>query len=434
MDAIYNKNINQQLGVIISKYRYNIKYIALILSFYQIFICQNNFATEDYSSKKDLITKELIKKGFENIIVSMNENLIQVEYENRVFRFDTKAVFEIIKIVSPQADTLQKIVLVPQNRKIPIAVIEIASEDCKNYLSGRLTSKEFSDRLHIKMNTDERINETKDWQSTNSSLFRFDLIFKPDLNFEFGPYSDPVLYQINLVPEIRTSLWKGMSLSYELIIPIANKFGSRSDSVRPGIMALNQVFRLPGSLFISSSIGAFSQNRYGYDFEARKFLLDDNLILTADIGLTSYLSFSGMSRFYYSKTFIGTGYLDAEYMLENSNLTFGIMAGKFLGGDESIRLDVTTEVGEVSIGLFAVRSFSGISNGGFTLRIPLFPSEYSNPAFFRIRGSDYFERSYLIKGNVQDLIGLRYNTGNRMDKFIKNLTPESIKRIFRECN
>ena len=46
-----------------------------------------------------------------------------------------------------------------------------------------------------------------------------------------------------------------MNFNYELIVPLVNEFGTRGDSVRPGIVTLNQVFRFPNNYFVSTSFG-----------------------------------------------------------------------------------------------------------------------------------------------------------------------------------
>ena len=78
-----------------------------------------------------------------------------------------------------------------------------------------------------------------------------------------------------------------MSVNYELIVPAYNDpgFGTREDSVRSGVIVLNQIFRLPNSLFLSSSAGFFSQNRYGVDFEVSKYWLNGDLTVSGNSGI-----------------------------------------------------------------------------------------------------------------------------------------------------
>jgi hypothetical protein len=388
-----------------------------------------NFGYNDAAVKDSLIRK-LVNNGFENIRVKIDEQRVVIAYENRVYRFDVEALKEILKIVVTELNDQQKIILIPQNRKIPIVSIETSVADCKNYFNSTSSGKEFASKLKIDFNTDSIFSEIQKEELVNSSSFRFDITVKPQLKFEFGPYEKPVISQINIVPEIKTSWWKGMNFNYEFILPVFNEFGTKQDSVRPGIVALNQVFRFSNNYFVSTSAGFFTQNRYGFDLEVKKYTFNGDLNFGFNFGLTSIASFSGMARLYYYDAFTWTGSLSCEYRVTKYDLTLGLMVGKFLMGDESFRLDVSREFGEVEIGFFAIRSRTGISNGGINLTIPLFPSHYWKPGFVRLRTNENFSWSYLVKTNTDQLIGLRYNTGNRLGIYNKKLNPSFIKNYF----
>lgn len=382
------------------------------------------------NSFTEAIIREMVKNGFENVIVKVSEARVLIAYENRVFRFDVEALREIVKIAAPVIANNQLLVMVPKNRNIPIAVIEISGAECKKYASGKLLPTDFGKMLNISFNTDSINDELKDIVWENSSFARFDIALKPGLKFEFGPYSEPVRYQLNLLPEVRTSLWKGMSLSYEFVVPVKNDFNARYDSVRTGVVVLNQTLRLENSLFVSSSVGIFTQDRYGADIEARKYFLNGDLSVGANAGYTSSVSFSGFERIHYSKDFILTGSVGVEYRIENFDLTVGVSAGKYLNADKSIRFDINREFGETEIGFFALRSNDGINNGGISISIPLFPSREFNPGLIRVTSGENFNTSYIVKSNPRDLIGLRYNTRNRIDSFVKKLNPSFIKNNF----
>ena len=384
----------------------------------------------DNSTIKENLLRKLINNGFENIRVKVDEQTVIIAYENRVYRFDVEAIKEVLKIVVPELNDQQKIILIPENRKIPIVSVETLVTDCKNYIDSKITGKEFAENLKIDFDTDKIYSELQEVEIENSSSFRFDIAVRPQLNFEFGPYTKPVISQINIVPELKTSWWKGMNFNYELIVPVVNEFGTRGDSVRPGIVTMNQVIRFPNNYFVSSSAGFFTQNRYGFDLEVKKYTLNGDLNFGLNFGLTSIASFTGMTRLYYYDAFTWTGSLSCEYRVSKYNLTLGLTAGKFLLGDKSIRFDINREFGEIEIGFFAIRSRDGISNGGINISIPLFPSHYWKPGFVRLRTNENFFLSYLVKSNTDQLIGLRYNTGNRLGFFNKKLNPGFIKNYF----
>jgi hypothetical protein len=193
---------------------------------------------------------------------------------------------------------------------------------------------------------------------------------------------------------------------------------------------LNQVFRLPNSLFLSGSAGFFTQNRYGVDFEISKYWLNGDFNLSGNIGYSSFATFSGMSRLLYSDAFIMTGSLSAQYRIQKYDLVIGVMVGKFLLGDESVRFDIYREFHEIEIGFFAIRSREGISNGGINLSIPIFPSKYWNPGIVRVKTAESFAFGYVVRSNSNDFIGLRYDTNNRLSGFDKKLNPGFIRNLF----
>ena len=380
---------------------------------------------------KDGLVNDLVKSGYENVGVAVKDGDLIVMYENRLYRFELDALKDIVKIIDNYAENFQNILLVPQNRQIPLLVVKINSSDLRAYCKNDLTPKEFGDRLNINLDTDEIKSFLQNEEIHNSSVARTDITLKPSFQFQFGPYSDPVLWQFNLVPGIRTSFWKGMHFDYEAYIPLHNDLSPREDSVRTGLAVINQTFRLPNNYFISTSAGYFTGYRYGFDFESRKYFDNGNSYLNFNFGCTSFATFAG-TRLYYSDQFLWTVNANFNYRIPEYDLTLGVMAGKFLSGDESIRFDINREFGEIEIGFFAIRSREGVSNGGINITIPLFPSKYWKPSVLRIRPDENFAFSYLVKTSPKDIIGLRYNTGNRLDNFDKKLNPDFIKNVFRE--
>lgn len=392
-----------------------------------------SFSESIATNKNDIISK-LSENGFENIKVKVEDARILIAYENRVFRFEVDALKEVLNIVVPLIDDREELILIPLNRKIPIIKFFSSLKNCREFLANNIDAEQFINEADIRMDVDKDFKLLADESEFNTSDFRFDLVIKPQMSFEFGPYSDPVLAQINLTPDIRTSFWKGMKFSYETIFPLWNEFGTRGDSIRTGMVTLNQTFRLPNAFFMSTTAGIFSGNRYGFDFETKKYFGNGNFSLGGNFGVTSYIDFSGMTRILYSTEFMITGLVSAEYRIEKYDLTLGLSIGHYLQKDNSLRVDINREFGEIEIGFFALRSFEGVSNGGFTLTVPLFPSHYWNPSFARLKVAENYSWSYVVKSNTNDLIGLRYNTGSRIYTFLEKLNPSFIKNRFTKNN
>jgi len=393
-----------------------------------VFVLISNLFAQTKNISTDLVNV-LSEKGFENIRVADLGDELVLAYENRLYRFNVDAIKDVLETVTPIISQKLLINLISQNRKIPVVSTKVKVKDCYNYFSGQITDTEFADKLEINFDVDEEWEKVKNKPEYNSSGGRFDLAFKPTISAQFGVYTDPVMWQLNIVPSVKTTLWKGMLFNYELIVPIHNDLLPLEDSVRTGLAVINQTLRLPNSWFVSTSVGYFSNNRYGFDFETKKYFANGDINFGINFGLTAFAYFVG-KRFNYSDQFLWTGAANFDFKIPKYNLTLGFSAGKFLMEDYTFRFDVNREFGEIEIGLFALRSANGISNGGINIIIPLFPSKYWKPDFIRIRTEENFGFSYLVRSNSADLIGLRYNTGNRINSFIKKLNPEFIRNNF----
>lgn len=406
------KYANYPLRGMVGKLRY---FILLLLIVSSHVLSQND----------QQISGKISGEGFENVFVRETGSDLFIEFENRVYRFEIDALIRILKVISPEIQRYQKINLLIKNRNVTLTHISVSANDLVNWNNGVITNSELSELIKFDLD-----NQSDSWPSTessgfqNSSNLRFDLVLKPTYRFQFGVFSNPVLYQLNFAPHIEFGLWKGMTGLFEVTFPIHNDFTPSEDSIRASRMVLNQIVRLGNSTFISGSIGYFTLNRYGFDFESRTYWLNGDLALGLNIGYTGYAFFAG-KNLYYSDLYQWTGSVEVDYRIQEYDLTIALTAGKFLASDNTIRFDIYRDFGEIQVGFFAMRSLEGISNGGFSLSIPLFPSKYWNPGFFRIRTTEYLDYSYRVK--IADQIGLRYDTGFVLNGFLEKLNPGFIK-------
>ncbi|MBX3008895.1 MAG: YjbH domain-containing protein [Melioribacteraceae bacterium] len=396
----------------------------LIFIFLLLFCYSEGYPQNDNNTSS--ISKVLIENGYENIKIVISGDELLLTFENRVHRFEIYSLMNLIKLIEPFFDNLNNLVLVPLNRKIPISKITIPIKNYHDFKTNSNDKESFVNSIVIEENTDEIMKRFIDVESENSSSLKLDMILKPSTQFEFGIYSQPVRYQLNINSNFRLNLWKGMNLDYEIIIPVHNDFFDREDSIRPGIITLNQTIRLPMSFYLSSTVGFFSHNRFGFDFEALKSFDNGNINLGINFGYTALGYFSGF-KMLYNDDFKFTGNVYFNYRVETLDLTLGVMAGKFLYDDKTIRFDISREFGEIEIGFFALRSSEGISNGGVNITIPLWPGNYWNPGIFRVRPAENFGLSYLVNTNTDKLIGSRYNTGNRLNNFNKKINSSFVK-------
>ncbi len=379
------------------------------------------------SQNDQRIAGKISGEGFENVFVRESGSDLFVEFENRVYRFEIDALLQLLKIISPEIGQYKKINLLIKNKNVPVTQISFSAGDLINWNNGVISNSEFSELILFEL--DKGFDS---WSTAansiyqNSSNLRFDLVLKPTYRFQFGVFSKPVLYQLNFAPHIEFGLWKGMTGLFEVTFPLHNDFTPSEDSIRMSRMVLNQTHRLGNSTFISGSIGYFTLNRYGFDLETRTYWLNGDLSLGLNIGYTGYAFFAG-KKLYYSDLYQWTGSVGIDYRITKYDLSLAVTAGKFLLFDNTIRFDIYRDFGEIQVGFFAMRSSEGISNGGFSLSIPLFPSKYWNPGFFRVRTTEYLDYSYRVK--IADQIGLRYDTGFSLSGFIEKLNPGFIKNF-----
>jgi hypothetical protein len=379
-------------------------------------------------NKNETALAEIISEaGFENVsVVGVGDHLF-IAYENRLFRFEVEALNEFLQLIAPHVENYQKINIIIKNKNIPVVLVSMNKNDLIDWQKKVINNAEFAELIDIKFdNLRDSENVFENSGVINSSNMKFDLVVKPTYKFQFGIFSDPVLYQLNITPHIEFGLWKGMTGLYELTIPLHNDFTTREDSVRTSMIVLNQTFRLSDSYFLSGTIGYFTQNRYGFDLDTRGYFLNGDLSVGLNVGYTGYASFS-TRRFYYSDLYLWTISANIDYRITEYDLTVGLTAGKFLLNDNTIRVDIYREFGEIQVGFFAMRSTGGISNGGISVSIPFFPSKYWKPDLFRLRTTENLRFTYKVKTDIDDLIGLQYETGFRVNSFIERLNPGFIK-------
>ncbi|NNF03757.1 MAG: hypothetical protein HKN17_04760, partial [Rhodothermales bacterium] len=243
-------------------------------------------------SVEDRITDRLVDRGFESVHVASVDGRLEVEFENRVFRYDVTAMQEAAEIVFSTTGAPDGLTLVPLRRGVRLASVRLNRE---GYLSLRRETAEpdeapsiISARTDVPVRTYERGLSEIFSGGRNSSSFKLDVAVHPQLVAQFGSFSDAVRSQINLVPAASINLWYGMQLYGEVIVPVQNDLDEADDEVRPGIISANQTLRLPGGVFVSASAGAFTRDRYGFDFEVLSSFIDGRIDVLGRIGRTGY--------------------------------------------------------------------------------------------------------------------------------------------------
>jgi hypothetical protein len=412
-------------------YRDEVEAIRDVMVFTTLFALNSAF---DEDSLAEQIKSGLAEKGFEDVRVVLEGGRVIVTSKSKTYQDGVEATREVMaSLLSGAKEKLNgrqktNVTLISQRRKIPIVAISIPENEYLSLLNSRSPGRELITNVDVSLNVGSAWKRTRKVRKAKSSLWKLDIIIHPQFKANFGDYSDPVKAQVNLAPRMTTTLWKGMSISAQVIIPLYNELGELGEYWRPGFLTLNQTLRLPLDTFASATLGYFTQDRYGGDLEVRKYFADGRFSIGANAGYTGFASYL-KGVWYYTNIDHLTGSIDARYRISRFNLSLGATYGRFLYKDEGWRFDVFRRFGETGIGFFALKT-RGATNGGFSLSIPIFPSRYLPAGRIRVSPAKEFQWEYRYKTLPKK--GIQYNTGNRIDDFMKGFEPSYVKNQMAE--
>lgn len=368
-------------------------------------------------SLTDSLKCDLLQSGFENVSVVLEDGNMVVAYENRVFRHEIRAIRQVMAILFPIVGQNIDVTLIPQNRGIPLVAITMTANEYLRLSNWEISDEEFAFAVDISLDVDQIWRKMRKYQKENVSFHKFDIVIHPQFKALFGDFDNRTKAQINLAPKMNTALWRGMLLSAQLIIPLYNELDEEEDHWRPGLLTINQTFRVPYNSFISATVGYFTRDRYGTDLEIRRYFADGKWAIGANIGYTGYASYlEGTWR--YSDIDYLTAFFDVECRVSQFNLTLSAMYGRYLFRDKGWRFSILRQFGEVDIGFFALKTERG-GNAGFSVCIPIFPSRYSPARRIRLRPAEELSLEYRYKRLPESSV--QYETGNGIDQFMKEL-------------
>lgn len=365
----------------------------------------------------------LVAHGFEDVTSFAEDGRLLVAYENRVYRYEIRGVQEVIRLLMPELEAGQMLTLVPRNSGIPLVRITVPAEAYHALQRGELSVAQFVDAIEVaspSVQDQRRIAGPR----LNPSAFKFDVTIQPQLRTEFGNFSDPVESQINLAPGISTSLWPGMRLSAQVIIPLQNELDESESQVRPGLLTLNQTLRpLPGTL-VAATVGYFTNNQYGLDAAVQHELFDGRLMLGADVGYTGYAAYDEGEWFYGDVDVLTYAARVRYHVLPQHSFWLQASYGQFLFQDRGAQIEMERAFGEIRVGFYGTVTDGG-ENAGVRLSLPLAMRKYPTRGRVRVRSADRFYWQYNYR--KLDRSGTAYDTGSSLDNFRKGLTPAFVK-------
>jgi hypothetical protein len=340
------------------------------------------------------ITQMLSSLGFENIHMIRSGDTVKLAYENNIYRWNVKGLIVILDSVVKNVQPETHIGIVTLSNGIPVFETWVMACDWVGYTNGTITKKELNDKIQSSYSTDKCWKELKEVQISNSNLFKFDFIIYPQIYIQNNYFDYIYEVQFNIAPAVEVSLWKGNSITGQVIIPIYNNehLDKEGNYFRPGFITISQEFRLPGPIFALITAGKFDANRYGIDLGLTHPFRNPHWEISMNVGLTGWTYFSeGILTL--GREIKPNWNVTASYYYSRFDMQFDLRCGRYLYGDYGVRFDCTRHFGETAIGLYAMYS-GGEPNGGFHFAIPFPPGKRARRHHIRILPPRYFDWEY----------------------------------------
>lgn len=366
----------------------------------------------------DGLAGSLIDQGFENVLVSQESgDLVRVYYENRIFRYEMRAMGVVLALVDGALPEPWTVTLIPLRAGVPVVAVTAAWDEYKRFVSGELDAGDFADALVI--STSPPAPELK--ESSNHSFMRLDLSAGPSFSLEFEQFEDSLRGRLNAVPQAEISVAKGLMGTGQLIVPLIDEIKEKTSGVRPGRVTLDWLTR-QGSVLGLARAGIFNNQRYGLSVGAGRWAWGDRLLFTGHGDLTGELSVKD-GVWEYSDLEMFTYFVEAKYFYPYLDVTVSAGFGRFLGEDNGGRIDLVRAIGELEIGFFAIKTESD-SLGGILLDIPLPLARYSKPKAVRFKTVPHMIWEYRDEVSA---IGRLPSGGLSIENLYKSLAPVFIR-------
>ena len=343
----------------------------------------------------EAIAEELAKEGFENIRWTETETERIYTIENSAYKIQSVGVSRAIDIIQKNIfsnDKQCKIIVTQLN--IPILAVTLSPNTNNNN-----TNEQVYDLWKICYELEDSWNKVKKEKIKNSSLFNVDIVIYPQLSFRNLIITQIYQALFTMSPAIEISLWKGMKLTGQVIIPIYNDgYGSLQDKIHPGYLTLSQSFRLPYNILGKATFGYFNQNRYGIDLEMFHPFKDERFSFNARIGVTAIGYWNGF-KLHYDRDLNIIYSLGLNYYWPQYDTQFSIKGEQYLLKEKGIKFEMIRHFKYASIGFYAEKAQYANSNGGFMFQVLLPPYNHKRS-------------KYLPKLNTSLSTGITYNAGN----------------------
>ena len=408
------------------------KYLFLSIFIWAL-ICPIITNGQNSVNMTDEISNSLVKMGIEDVIVADNPDGLFIKYSDNVFRGPFRGIFEVFNMFLKDARINKNIVLVLQENKIPYISIKLDGEQVNAYHDGSLSIAGLMSSVYVSYDIDEYEELFKGIKSKNNSAGKVDIILYPQISLNNSWLDKLYGVTFNIAPAVEVGLWKGASITGQVIFPIWNNMRGEVDYIRPGMLLFRQEYRFPKNIFMTFNIGNFNSNRMGADISFRYTPINNRWEAGVNAGIT------GSSVFYDGNWAISTwrrttGAAFFCYNEPTYNLQFDLSVQRYVYEDYGIRFDCTRHFREVSIGLYGMYT-GGLPNGGFHFAVPLPGKKRANRNIVRLCAPEYFDWEYQAQsGNeyFRRSLGRSYETRPDANHSQRYYNPDHIRKMLIE--
>lgn len=343
--------------------------------------------------------EELVKQGFENVRWTENEDERIYTIENNVYKAQGVGITKAIDIIQTSG--------LPTGKPCKVIVTHLGIPELSltyQPVEGDSIATVSRDRWNTSYDLGNSWKEVKKEKVKNSSRFKVDIVVYPQLSYKNLIITQ--IYQVlfTLGPALEVSLWEGMKLTGQIIIPVYNDgYGRLQDVVHPGFITLSQSFRLPYNIKGRATVGCFNAERYGLDLRLfRPFDFDSRFSLEAKVGLTG-IGYWDAFNYHYDRDLALTWTIGANYYWPQYNTQFSLKGEQYILQDRGIKFEMIRHFRYASVGFYAMKAGGAKTNGGFKFQILLPPYKYK-----RFNG----QCKYIPRITTSGQMGTIYNANN----------------------
>ena len=361
----------------------------------------------------DTTAKELADIGFENVRWTETADERIYTIENTAYKIQEAGISKAI-------ETIQKYGLPDKKRCKVIVLRQDIPEMSLTYepLSNDSTAIGKWDAGYELGNSWKEVKKEK---KKNSSNYKVDILVYPQFAFQNMDLTKVYQVLFTLNPAIEVSLWKGMKLTGQVVLPLivdTEGYGAYSPilkKVHPGFITLAQRFQLPYNIKGKATIGVFNQDQYGVDLQLFRPFKDERFSAEARVGYTGWGYWNGFS-FKYNEQYQWTWSVGGNFYWPQYDVQFSLKAEQYLRGERGVRFDMIRHFKYASVGFYAMKAEEAKSNGGFLFQIALPPYKQKR-------------HKYIPRVSTSRNIGVIYNANNERVYYKKHRVETSEKMM-----